>query len=91
MFRNIGATLKRAGGALSDIVTMTVFIRNHADGDAFVKNRAEVFKSGFPASALVTVKDFALPEHLIEIQAVAVIGEKVNRLETCKGIRNRMG
>jgi len=70
--------LKRAGGALPDIVTMTVFICNHAGGDAFVKNRAEVFKSRFPARALVTVKDFARPEHLIEIQAVAEIGEKVN-------------
>ena len=46
--------LAGVGGTLSDIVTMTVFIRNQADGDAFVKIRTEVFKSGFPASALVT-------------------------------------
>ena len=54
VLRNIETTVKRAGGALSDIVTMTVFIRNQADGDAFVKIRTEVFKSGFLASALVT-------------------------------------
>ena len=57
-FRNIEATLKKAGGTLADIVTMTVFIRNQADGDEFVKIRAEIFKSGFPASALITAKDF---------------------------------
>src|SRR5262245_28337756 len=44
---NIEATLKKAGGTLADIVTMTVFIRNQADGDEFVKIRGEIFKSGF--------------------------------------------
>jgi 2-iminobutanoate/2-iminopropanoate deaminase len=75
-FRNIEATLKKAGGTLADIVTMTVFIRNQADGDEFVKIRAEIFKSGFPASALITAKDFAVPQLLVEIQAIAVIDER---------------
>jgi enamine deaminase RidA (YjgF/YER057c/UK114 family) len=55
---------------------MTVFIRNQADGDEFVKIRAEIFKSGYPASALITAKDFAVPQLLVEIQAIAVIGER---------------
>ena len=75
-FQNIEATLKKAGGTLADIVTMTVFIRNQADGDEFVKIRAEIFKSGFPASALITAKDFAVPQLLVEIQAIAVVGER---------------
>ena len=75
-FRNIDATIRRAGGTLADVVTMTVFIRNQADGDAFVKVRAEFFKQGFPASALITAKDFANPDILVEIQSVAVIGER---------------
>jgi 2-iminobutanoate/2-iminopropanoate deaminase len=75
-FRNIEATLKKAGGTLADIVTNTVFIRNQADGDEFVKIRAETFKSGFPASALITAKDFAVPQLLVEIQAIAVISTK---------------
>ena len=76
-FQNIEATLKRAaGGTLADIVTMTVFIRNQADGDEFVKIRGEIFKSGFPASALITAKEFAVPQLLVEIQAIAVIGER---------------
>ena len=75
-FKNIEATLQKAGGKLSDVVTMTVFIRNQSDGDEFVKIRGEVFKSGFPASALITAKDFAVPQLLVEIQAVAVVGAK---------------
>jgi len=74
--QNIDATMKRAGGTLADVVTMTVFIRNQSDGDEFVKIRGEFFKSGFPASALITAKDFARPEILVEIQAIAVVGER---------------
>jgi len=47
---------------------MTVFNRNQADGDEFVKIRG--------ASALITAKDFAVPQLLVEIQAIAVIGER---------------
>jgi 2-iminobutanoate/2-iminopropanoate deaminase len=75
-FQNIDATLRQVGGTLADVVTMTVFIRNQSDGDEFVKIRGEIFKSGFPASALITAKDFAVPQLLVEIQAVAVIGER---------------
>ena len=55
---------------------MVVFIRNQADGDEFVKIRGEIFKEKFPASALITAKDFAIPDLLLEIQAVAVVGER---------------
>jgi enamine deaminase RidA (YjgF/YER057c/UK114 family) len=75
-FENIDATLKQVGGSLRDVVTMVVFIRNQADGDEFVKIRGEIFKEKFPASALITAKDFAIPDLLLEIQAVAVIGER---------------
>jgi len=76
-FRNIDAALKRAGGSLENVVTMTVMIRNQADGDAFVKIRGEFFKSKFPASMLITAKDFANPDLLVEIQSVAVIGDQL--------------
>ena len=73
----LGVAAGRHGrGSPEDIVTMTVFIRNQADGDEFVKIRGEVFKSGFPGSALITAKDFAVPQLLVEIQSIAVIGER---------------
>ena len=74
-FRNIEATLKQAGGTLGDIVTMTVMIRNQSDGDEFVRIRGEFFKSNFPASMLITAKDFANADLVVEIQSVAVIGD----------------
>jgi enamine deaminase RidA (YjgF/YER057c/UK114 family) len=74
-FRNIEAAIKKAGGSLDNLVAMTVMIRNQSDGDAFVKIRGEFFKSKFPASMLITAKDFANPDILVEIQSVAVIGD----------------
>jgi 2-iminobutanoate/2-iminopropanoate deaminase len=74
-FRNIEAALKRAGGGLENLVTMTVMIRNQEDGDEFVKVRSEFFKDKFPASMLITAKDFANSDILVEIQSIAVIGD----------------
>ena len=74
IFALIDATLKRVGGGVANVVTMTVFINDPRYGDAFVKIRGEIFKDGrYPASALISVSHFARPGMLIEIQAVAVI------------------
>jgi enamine deaminase RidA (YjgF/YER057c/UK114 family) len=74
IFALMDKTLKRAGGSIANLVTMTVFINDPRYGDAFVKIRGEIFKGGrFPASALITVTAFARPGILIEIQGVAVV------------------
>ena len=74
VFELMDATLKRAGGSLANLVTMTVFINDPRYGDGFVKLRAEQFRDGrFPASALITVAHFARPGIVIEIQGIAVI------------------
>jgi 2-iminobutanoate/2-iminopropanoate deaminase len=74
VFALMADTLGRAGGALSDLVTMTVFIKEPRHGDRFIEIRRALFPDGhFPASALITVSNFARPGIEIEIQAVAVI------------------
>jgi len=76
VFALMDATLRRAGGTLADLVTMTVFIKEPRLGDRFVEIRRELFPDGkCPASALITVSNFARPGMEIEIQGVAVIGE----------------
>jgi 2-iminobutanoate/2-iminopropanoate deaminase len=75
IFGLIDKTLRRTGGSLADMVTMTVFINDPRHGDRFVELRKGFFPDGnFPASALITVSHFARPGMLIEIQGVAVIG-----------------
>ena len=74
VFALMDATLRRLGGSLADLVTMTVFIKDQRYGDRFVEIRRELFPSGkFPASALITVTNFARPGMEIEIQGVAVV------------------
>jgi 2-iminobutanoate/2-iminopropanoate deaminase len=75
IFAALDATLKRTGGTLANMVTMTVFINDPRHGDRFVELRKEFFPDGnYPASALITVSHFARPGMLIEIQGVAVVG-----------------
>lgn len=75
-FRNIARTLEQAGGKLEDIVTMTVFVIDARYGDRFIELRKQYFPNGFPASALITVAGFAKPEMMVEIQPIAVIGDR---------------
>ncbi len=72
-FANMEATLKEAGAELQDLVTMTVFIIDTRHGDRFTEIRRDYFPQGFPASALITVKGFAQPEMMVEIQGIAVV------------------
>jgi 2-iminobutanoate/2-iminopropanoate deaminase len=74
IFALLDKTLRRCGGTLANLVTMTVFINDPRYGDEFVKVRGQTFKDGrFPASALITVTGFARPGIVIEIQGVAVV------------------
>jgi enamine deaminase RidA (YjgF/YER057c/UK114 family) len=78
VFALIDQTMRRAGGTLADLVTMTVFIKEPRYGDRFVEIRRELFPDGrFPASALITVTNFARPGIELEIQAVAVVGDRL--------------
>ena len=74
-FERIRVNLERAGGSLEDIVTMTVFVKDMQYGTLFTQIRREYFKQGFPCSALIGIDSLARPEMMVEIQAVAVLGD----------------
>jgi len=77
VFELIDQIMRRAGGTLANLVTMTVFIKEPRYGDRFVELRKQKFPDGnYPGSALITVTNFARPGMEIEIQAVAVIGDR---------------
>jgi 2-iminobutanoate/2-iminopropanoate deaminase len=76
VFKLLNATLEKAGGKLSDMVQMTVFITDVRQGDRLTEIRRELFKDNFPGSALITVTALANPDAKIEIQGFAVIGSR---------------
>jgi len=73
VFAKIDAILKKAGGVLADVVTMTVYVTDPRYLDRFVDIRREMFPDeNFPASTFLTVSNLPFPGVLVEIQAVAV-------------------
>jgi 2-iminobutanoate/2-iminopropanoate deaminase len=74
VFARLGRTLEEAGGKLSDMVTMTVFITDARLGDRFTQLRCDILGDNFPASALITVAGLARAEMLVEVQGIAVLG-----------------
>lgn len=71
---NLRAVLAEAGAALEDIVKVTVFIRNmERDFKPIHEVRAEFFPKNPPASTMVEVSRLVDPDHLIEIEAIAVV------------------
>jgi 2-iminobutanoate/2-iminopropanoate deaminase len=84
VFSQIDQIMKRAGGSLGDIVSMTVFIKESRYGDRFVEMRKEMFHNGnYPGSALITVTNFARPGIEIEIQSVGVVGDRCSSERPC--------
>ena len=73
-FRLLGRTMERAGGRLSDMVQMTVFVTDARYGDRLTQIRREIFGDNFPGSALITISALANPAAMIEIQGFAVVG-----------------
>ena len=84
VFSQVDQILKRAGGSLANVVSMTVFIKEPRYGDRFVEMRKEMFQNGnYPGSALITVSNFARPGIEIEIQAIGVVGDRCSSDNPC--------
>ena len=75
IFGKIKGLLEAAGGAMSDVVKVTIFVTDIKNNSKVWKARAEFFKGNFPASTLVQVAALASPEILVEIEAIAHLGK----------------
>ncbi len=74
--RNVGLALAAAGASYDDIVKITTYVVNYRPEHRAVigKARAPFFANRTPpASTLIGVSALALPEWLVEIEAVAVV------------------
>jgi len=72
---NLKAAVEAAGGTLSDICRVDVYVRNIEHFSAIHKVRSEYFANPLPASTMVEVAKMVSPDYLIEISAIAVIPE----------------
>ena len=75
IFGKIKGMVEAAGGAMADVVKVTIYVTNIKNNTKVWKARAEFFSGNFPVSTLVEVRALAAPEILVEIEAIAHIGK----------------
>jgi enamine deaminase RidA (YjgF/YER057c/UK114 family) len=75
---NLKAVVEEAGGKMTDIAKMTIFVRDRDDYKAHLKElgqaHREAFGTYYPATALLEISRFYDDEALVEIEAIAVLG-----------------
>lgn len=74
IFGKMRDLLVAAGGAMDDVVKMTIFVTDIANNSLVWKARKEFFTGDFPACSLVEVSALAKPEIRVEIECLAHIG-----------------
>src|SRR5882762_6347552 len=73
IFAKIRNLIEAAGGAMSDVVKVTIFVTDIKQREKVWRARREVFTGNFPASTLVQVAALAEPSVKVEIEAIAHI------------------
>lgn len=74
IFTKIKNLVEAAGGAMADVVKVTIFVTDISQREQVWRARREFFTGDFPASTLVQVAALAEPSLKVEIEAVAHIG-----------------
>ena len=74
VFRNLSIVAQACGGSLDDIVKINIYVTDASYRPAVAAARERHFKAGqYPASTYVVVSALAVPQLLVEIEAVAMI------------------
>ncbi len=76
VYKNLEAALKSVGGSLSDVVKTTTYLTKAENFPIWSPIRAEIWPSNPPTSRLLIVSALAAPAFLIEVEAIAIIGDR---------------
>ncbi len=71
--RSLQRTLEAGGSDLSKVIKVTVYLTDMSYFNKIVDLRGEWFTEPYPADTIVEVKSLALPELMIEIEAIATV------------------
>lgn len=74
IFTTIRRYMESAGGAMSDIATMTIFVTDMKLRPGVLEARRKYFTGDFPCSTLVAVSALIDPGLVVEINAMGFIG-----------------
>lgn len=74
VFQNLRTVVQACGGSMDDVVKITVFVTDASFRPAVAAARQRHFKEGqYPASTYLVVSALAVPQLLVEVEAVAII------------------
>ena len=72
-FQSLERTLAAAGSDLSKVIKVTIFLTDMANFEKIVDLRGKWFTEPYPADTIIEVTSLALPELMIEIEAIATV------------------
>jgi 2-iminobutanoate/2-iminopropanoate deaminase len=79
VMENLKAVVEEAGGTLDDVVKISTYVTSSAFREAVQEIRRQYFKApNLPASATIVCK-MLVPDVLVEVEAVAVLGSALAR------------
>ena len=74
ILQKVEAVLKRAGARIAEVVRGRFYVTDITRGQEYIKAYSEWFKEIRPVITMAEVKALARPDHLVEIEADAVVG-----------------
>ena len=74
ILRKIEKVLNRAGAKMSNVVRVRFYVTDISRGQEYIRAYSEWFKDIRPVITMAEVKALARPDHLVEIEADAIIG-----------------
>lgn len=75
VFENLAFVLETGGSSLANVVKVTIYLTDMGNFPKIVELRERYFTPPYPADTIVEVRALALPELMIEIEAIAVVDE----------------
>ncbi len=71
---NMKALVEQAGGKLTDVARIVVYLTSREHLPKVMEVRRRYFKEPYPATTAVVVAGLANPEWMVEIEGLAVLG-----------------
>lgn len=78
-FSNLERALRAGGSSLRNVVKVTIFLTDMSHFDRIVELRGRYFTPPYPADTIVEVRSLYSKDAMIEIEAIAVADDAVER------------